>query len=49
MLTLERELKNKSTMIELKSANNMRQKDQIIEKLGGAIKACIDKLKRLRT
>ena len=33
----------------MKSAANMKEKDKHIEKLGGSIKASIDKLKRLRT
>ena len=49
MLTIERERKNRSTYIEMKSAANMKEKDKHIEKLGGSIEASIDKLKRLRT
>lgn len=49
MITIERERKNRSTYIEMKSAANMKEKERHIEKLGGSIKASIDKLKRLRT
>lgn len=49
MLTIERERKNRATLIELKSATSMQEKDRHLEKLGGSIKASIDKLKRLRT
>jgi len=47
MLTIERERKNRSTYIEMKSAANMQEKDKHIEKLGGSIIASIDKLKKL--
>ena len=48
MLTIERERKNRSTYIEMKSAASMQEKDKHIEKLGGSIIASIDRLKKLR-
>jgi len=49
MISIERQRKNRPTYVELKSAINMGEKDRNIEKLGGSLKASIDKLKRLRT
>ena len=48
MLTIERERKNRTTLIELKSASTAQERNNHLEKLGGSIKASIDKLKRLR-
>lgn len=47
MLTIDRQLKNKATFIELKSATSVRQREGILENLGGNIKACITRLKKL--
>ena len=47
MLTIDRQLKNKATFIELKSATSVRQREEILENLGGNIKACITRLKKL--
>jgi hypothetical protein len=49
MITNERSRRNRTTFIEMKSANNMHERDKHIEKLGGSIISSIEKLKRLRT
>jgi hypothetical protein len=49
MLSLEQERRNRPTYIALKNAINFGEKAMKVEKLGGAIKAEIEKLTRLKT
>ena len=48
MLTIDRQIKKGPTVIEMKSATNMREWDRALEKLGGSIQAYITRLKKLR-
>lgn len=49
MISIEQERKNRPTFIELKNAINIGEKERKLEKLGGSIKASIEKLRRLKT
>lgn len=49
MISMEQERRNRPTFIEMKNSINMGDKERKLEKLGGSIKASIEKLRRLKT